>query len=241
MTRLRNTRRGWSLQFCAAPDEKSGANSGPEKKQEETPAKDLRAKLLEALKIDDAAADDETIIAAITAQQLKPADEINTALLKLLKLDASSTPEQVSEAMTKLEERVTGYETSERTAREAEVDAELADLDLSDEARAILREQMMSDPEKARVIVSAIPKKKAAATEEKTPAPGAEEKPTPKKTAGAPPAPKHDANAAAGTMSDADKIKAQNDLIEEIKKEGKFTDFESARAEARRRKSELFA
>jgi hypothetical protein len=148
--------------------------------------------------------------------------------------DPSASPESstaepdLKSDLEKANARIIELETA---AKEKEADTALADYsDLPDETKAALRETYLADPAKAKALLAAMPKKVA------TTIPVA---PVPQ-----PPAPTHVApgqKSAPTELSAEQKATEQNTLIKQIQGAGKFSDYTSAREEARRQKPELFS
>lgn len=238
---LRFTRRG-PMVFCAA--EQGGPSGSAANADAAAAAKtaapaaatdgvvDYKAKLLALLGLDDTADD-----AAIDAKIAEWTDKM--AKLPELETSAGNSATALEAANQELE-RIRGEyqvlfdqdQAAQKAKQEAEVDAimeQFADRLTDDKAKARIRSILVSDREAGMEILNGLKKPETAA-----PAEGA--------GSGTPPSPQHDPNAAAdAAMTQEEKITQQNALIKEIQKEGKFTDYESARAEARRRKPELFS
>ena len=197
----------------------------------------LRAKLLAALKLSETSTDDE-ISAALEALEDQSVHTLRPELRRVLKLADTASDTDVTAALIAAIEKLEGFESSAQTAKEAEIDAQLATLEVGDDTKAALREQMIADPAKAKPIFDALPKKKvedpaaAAATEEK-------KTPAAKTEAKTPPTPKHDTQNESAMNAD-ERAAAAEKLIATVRGEGKFNDYTSAREEARRRKPELF-
>lgn len=127
--------------------------------------------------------------------------------------------------------RIAQFE-AEQSQRAAEaIDAELAEYEIPEAALPIIRETFLSDRAKGEALISAFAKKAPPAP----PAPPASAAPTEE-----PPAPIHDTTGDEPEMKPEEKVKEQRELIKSIQAEGKFTDYTSAREQARRQKPELF-
>jgi hypothetical protein len=190
---------------------------------------DYKALLLQLLELDPSA-DDAAIQAAIAEEKAEP------------EVDTATTTAATSALQTQLETanaRILELETAAQQAQQDEINELIEEAgELPDDAKTALRNALTTDRAGGTALLAAM--KKPAA-----PAPP----PTPAESAGAaasgtatqPPAPKHNPKGAAAGPTDAEKITQQNELISKIRKEGKFSDYESARAEARRQKPELFS
>ncbi len=185
------------------------ADGQPEKK-------DLRETLIAALKLP-AEATDEEIGAALEALTNTPADELRPAVRKALKLGDDASDTDVTSALISAVEKLEGFETSAQQAREDELTAQLDEYEVDDEQRAILRDQLIADPEKATKLLSLIPKKKAAepAAPAKSDAAAAAPTAPEKKT---PPAPKHDPAAGATQLSEEERAQKISARAREIVK-----------------------
>jgi hypothetical protein len=237
----RFTRRG--PVFLQAPDDRNGgggaatdSNPNPGEQVETAQPVDYKAVLLDVLSLGPDAAD-----ADITAK----AEELRTQMASLPSLQEQAAT--ATDAATRLEQataenvRLQGefqrlydeQEAARKAQQEAEVDTILEQFSdrLTDEkARARIRAILISDREAGMEILNGLPA--AAAT---TSATGGEEKKDP-------PAPVHQPNNGDPPQMSADEKAAEAEkLIKDIKAEGKFTDYTSAREEARRRKPELFS
>lgn len=227
--------------FCAADqggpagssENAASAAAAKTAKAEPAPAKegvvDYKAKLLTLLGLDDTAdaaaidakiAEHSTTMSGVGDLQTKAstADQLQTQYDDLQK--------QYAELNLKQEQI-----WKEKQAAEADEILKVYEGHFTDDAsKAAIRNILLSDKDAGIAILNGLKKPEAAAAVDKT------------GDKGTPPSPQHDPNADPNaTMTDDEKVAQQNALIKEIRGDGKFTDYEGARAEARRRKPELFS
>lgn len=213
---------GATLGGGAAP-----AESQTQPEAEKAAVVDYKALLLAILSLPAEATDEE-----ITAKEA----EIRGTLAGVGELQTqagsvSGLQAELDATKAKLQE----FEAEAQKRREGETDALLEEYEgLSNEAKTVLRDLILSDKAKGETLLASYPKKKPAAPVDQPSTGNPQPSPAP------PPAPKHNPGQEAEKTAD-EKISEGNALIEAVQKEGKFKDYSSAREEARRRKPELFS
>jgi hypothetical protein len=209
-----------------APADKAAADAAAKAAPGATQAVDYKAELLKLLGLD-ASADD----AAIQAKAAEVQGTLGTVGdLQTKASSADQLQQKLDEISAKYAALNLEQEQVYKAKQEADADEILKVYEghfVDDASKAAIRNILLSDKDAGIAILNGLKKPEAAAPSSDT------------TTAAEPPAPKHDP--ANGEMSEDEKIAAGNALIAEIRKEGKFKDFDSARDEARRRKPELFS
>lgn len=220
LTRFRIAHAG-ALFFHAAANDAAGAGGTPAADEVPKMQVDLAItpELLAALGVPADQATPESVLAAAKSLSEKSANaDTLTAQLAGVTAERDAATAKLGEI--------------EQAATMAEVDALLADYELPAEAVQPMRDLAVSNRDQAKALLTAMPKKGAAAAADEKAKPATEN----------PPPPIHDPAAEAKPATDpATKAKDADALIAAVRKEGKFKDYSGAREEARRRQPELFA
>lgn len=150
--------------------------------------------------------------------------ELKTAQEKITELEA-----ELATVKTSLQEATDKLTEIDNAKSMAEIETLLADYELPPETLTAMTDLAKTNRDQAKAILTAMPRKKAAVADESTATP------VEKKA----PAPLHDPGQQT-EKTPAEKTAEADKLIAAIRKEGKFTTYETARDEARRRQPDLF-
>ncbi len=150
--------------------------------------------------------------------------ELKTAQEKITQLEA-----ELATAQTSLQEATGKLTEIENAKSMAEIETLLADYELPPETLTAMTDLAKTNRDQAKALLTAMPKKKAPEVVAPVIPVVAKEAPKPMHNPGQP-----------AEKTPAEKIAEADKLIAAIRKEGKFTTYETARDEARRRQPDLF-
>ncbi len=171
----------------------------------------------------------------VPADQVTPESVLNAIQAAIEKAGKSDA---LAATLAEVQGKLGTLEADAQTRLAAELDAELADYDLDEEALGVVK---TLSPEQRKPLLGKLPKKAKEAPAEEVPAVAkAEVAKAAEPGQGLPPKAMHDPRGEAVKTSDGDKAAAADKLIASIRQGGKFSSYEAARNEARRQKPDLF-